>query len=94
MQLRQGGQSLTAGRSYTVAFSAKASAAHPLSVLLQHAGSPYTVHMQRDVSLATAWARDTATVTPTSTDSAVLLAFNLARATGTVWIDGVSVTGR
>jgi hypothetical protein len=91
VQLRQSGQTTTAGRTATLSFSAKASSARTITAALQKTASPYNVYVEKDVSLTTSWQRFTVTVTPTASDSAVSANFHLAKTTGTVWIDDVSL---
>jgi hypothetical protein len=91
VQVRQSGQALTAGRAATLTFWAKASTARPITAALQRAGTPYNVYVQRDVNLTTAWTKYTLSVTPTASDATVMAVFNLAKATGSVWIDDVSL---
>jgi len=92
VQLRQGGIPLVAGKTYTIDFWAKASAARNVEVLLQHVASPYTVRFRRTVTLTTSWQRYVLSYTAPMSDPNVQLAFNLAQATGQVWLDGASVT--
>lgn len=90
VQLSNAPIQVTAGRTYTLVFWAKASKNRTIIPTLQQNYSPDTEYFKTTTSLTTSWRKYTYTFTPTQTDSNVILRFNLASATGTVWIDGVS----
>jgi hypothetical protein len=91
VQLSQARVPLSAGQTYTVSFAAKASTARQIEVALQGTLSPYTSYVTRSFSLSTSWATYSFTYPATTTVSDASLRFNLASATGTIWIDNVSV---
>jgi hypothetical protein len=91
VQLSQSQVGLASGQAYTVSFSAKANASRSLDVVLQQTASPYAVRLERRVGLSTAWQTFTIPYSATVSDSDGSLHFNLAAATGSVWIDNVSV---
>ncbi len=90
-QLYQARIPIVAGKSYTVSFSAKVSAARNIETVIQQLNSPYTLYWQKSVVLTTAWQNFIYTVTPTVSDTNAFIGFNLAAKTGSVWIDNVSV---
>jgi Carbohydrate binding domain/Cellulase (glycosyl hydrolase family 5) len=90
VQLSQSNLAFTSGRTYTVSFAAKADIARAIEVTLQKTGSPYTVYSTRQVALGTGWQNFSFTYQAAATDS-VSLHFNLAAATGKVWLDNVAV---
>jgi hypothetical protein len=92
VQLRQPGNPMVAGNTYTLDFWARASAARNLEVMLQRTAAPYTVYLRRTVALDTTWQRYLVSFTATSSDPDVQVEFNLAQATGQVWLDGVALT--
>jgi Carbohydrate binding domain/Glycosyl hydrolase catalytic core len=91
VQLSQSRLVLASGQTYTVSFAAKASASRSLDVVLQQTASPYAVRLERRVGLSTAWQTLTIPYSATVSDSDASLHFNIAAATGTVWIDNVSI---
>jgi len=78
-------------RSYTVSFAAKASSNRPISVVVQKATSPYTEQSRQIVNLGTGWQRYSYRFTASANENNAHLAFNLAQATGTVWLDDISI---
>ncbi len=82
---------LVAGRTYTISFSAKASVNRIIDTLHQQNANPYTVYKDTTFNITTSWKQYSYTFTPTVTDPASLLQFDVANATGTVWIDNVSM---
>lgn len=89
--LQQHNKSLTSGQTYTVAFWAKASQARSIKAIVQAQNSPYTEYFNQTVNLGTSWTRYSYTFTASASTSAAMLNFNLAAATGTVWIDDVGL---
>ncbi|HSW89151.1 MAG TPA: carbohydrate binding domain-containing protein [Candidatus Saccharimonadales bacterium] len=92
VQLMQGDFSLTSGKTYTVSFYAKAATAGTIGVSLQQDQDPWTEYLSQSVNITTAWKQYSYTYTPSQTKTPVMLVFNLAQASGNVWIDNVSVT--
>jgi Carbohydrate binding domain len=90
LQLFQGGFSYTAGQSYTISFWSKASAQRNVNVVVQQGGGSYTERLNTNVTLSTSWQQYTIPFTPTASEAG-LFSFNLAQASGQVWIDGVSL---
>ncbi|MES2875704.1 MAG: carbohydrate binding domain-containing protein [Bacteroidota bacterium] len=89
VQLMQNNLPLTAGRKYTVSFWAKASKSLQIDNDVQQSGGNWTVYSTKTFTLTTAWKEYTYTFTaPASVTSQ--LAFNMAKTTGTIWIDNVS----
>ena len=91
IQLRQEGKPLVAGRTYAISFSAKASAARNIDVRLQGAASPFTTYFTKATAITTAWKQYTLLYTATASNPNVFLAFNLAQATGQVWLDDIAL---
>lgn len=83
---------LTAGQTYTIKFSAKADSSRSMGISVQGGISPYPNYYVQTVALTTAWQQFTYSFTAPTTDSIASLFFNVAQATGTVWLDNVSVT--
>jgi hypothetical protein len=83
--------SLTAGKTYTVTFWAKASKTRPLSIAVQKGVSPYTSYLNGSVSLSTSWKQYSLQFIQPQIEYNGQLAFNFAQATGYVWIDNVSL---
>lgn len=81
--------SLVSGTTYTVSFYAKASTSRQLYVVLQSNTSPYTSYKQVGFAITTSWQPYTFTYTSTVNNSSTALWFNLASATGQVWLDNV-----
>ncbi len=89
VQLRQPGKALYAGQTYTISFSARASTARPLDGVLVGSVAPHRQYSIATPMLGAGWTRYTYSLTPSITDPAGMLAFNLAAAAGQVWIDHV-----
>ncbi len=92
VQVRQAGAALTAAVPYTVSFWGKASAARSVSVLLQASTSPWTVYLTRSPSLTTSWVKYSYTFSAPASDPTAMIAVNVAQASGTVWIDDVTLS--
>jgi mannan endo-1,4-beta-mannosidase len=91
VQLFQGNLSVISGRTYTVSFSAKASKNSNVAIYLQQNYSPYTHYFEQTSNLTTSWATYTYSFIAPATDNNIAIIFGLANATGTVWIDNVSI---
>jgi hypothetical protein len=91
VSVSQSNKSLTAGQSYTLSFWAKASMSRSIRAIIQLQNSPYTEYTNQGANLTGSWARYTYTFTAPATTTAAMLNFNLASATGSVWIDDVSL---
>lgn len=94
VQLAQAGKTLVAGTKYTITFTAKASTARAASFALQQGVSPFTSYYFQNINLTTTATSFSFDYTPTATYSNVTLLFNLAKATGNIWIDNVQVKNR
>ncbi len=92
VQVRQSGLPLSYRASYAVSFRAKASSARAVTLLVQGSTSPWTVYMQRDPVLSTGWTQYAFNFTAPRSDGSAMVAINLARSAGTVWLDDVSLT--
>jgi len=90
-QLLQGGISVVNGQTYTISFWAKASKNRTVRVVLQQNYSPYNIYIQKIFTLTPSWQKYIVSFTQPHTDSNILLDFNVANATGNVWIDKVSI---
>jgi hypothetical protein len=91
VQLYQGNLPLTRGTTYTIVFWAKASASRSIRLAVDHGASPWSSYFSRSVNITQSWQQYTLTFTAPQTDSNGMLIFNLANATGYVWIDNVSL---
>ena len=91
VQLYQGNLPLTQGTAYTIVFWAKASALRSIRLAVAHGASPWSSYFSRSVNITESWQQYTLTFTAPQTDSNGMLIFNLANATGYVWIDNVSL---
>jgi len=91
VQVQQRGLSLSAGRSYLLSFSAKASAGRTIQVAVQQGGAPYALYTLQTVNLSTDWQQFTVPVQMTASDPDAAVNFNLAGGTGQVWLDNVSL---
>ena len=89
-QLLQPNVPLIAGGKYTITFWAKSSSNRSLPYVLQAYGSPYTVYLNNQAALTTAWQKFTTTYDATISNTNTFLGFNVAQNTGTVWLDNVS----
>ncbi len=89
-ELAQYGKALTAGQTYTFTFKAKASGSKSIDAVVQNASSPYTDYLRKTITLNTSWQTYTYTFTAPQTVSSGMVAFQLARATGTYWVDDVA----
>ncbi|MEK7571863.1 MAG: carbohydrate binding domain-containing protein [Patescibacteria group bacterium] len=89
VELAQYGLPLTAGKTYTVSFWAKASANRSIRNVIQLSSSPYTLYSDKTFSLTSNWQQFSYTFNSTVTKTNILLGFQMAQATGTVWIDTV-----
>jgi hypothetical protein len=91
VQLRQPGFALVAGRTYRLAFWARASAARPIDVALQEAAAPWTLYFKRSVALGTSWRPYVLGYTAAAAQPNATLNFDLAAEQGQVWLDAVSL---
>lgn len=89
VQFYQPNLSLVSGKDYTLTFWAKASAPRSGEVVLQQTGSPYTSYFRQSFDLTTSWQQFSFNHLATTTDSDTALRFNLAEATGQVWLDNI-----
>ena len=94
VQLAQAGKTLVAGTKYTVTFSAKASTSRLASVALQLGASPYTNYFNQSFTLTTSLQQFSFDFTASTSISNVTFLINLAKATGTIYIDNVQVKER
>jgi len=84
------GLHVAVGTTYTLSFWARARAGHSIDVAIQQAVAPWTARADRSYTIDTTWRRYTLTFTPTTSEDKLKVQFNLAAATGSVWLDGVS----
>jgi hypothetical protein len=91
IQLREEGIGLQAGAVYTVRFWAKASVPRVINARLQSPVAPYPTFKARNFTLTTRWQRFQFSYTSPSDVANAFVGFNLAQATGTVWIDQVAL---
>ncbi|MEK7571980.1 MAG: carbohydrate binding domain-containing protein [Patescibacteria group bacterium] len=89
IELAQYGLPITSGQTYTVVFFAKASANRTINTVIQQSSSPFTVYKNQTFSLTTNWQQFTYNFVAPSTQSNVFIGFQMANATGTVWLDNV-----
>lgn len=92
VQLQQPGLSLASGRSYLLSFYAKASANRTIQAAIQQTGAPYALYILQTVNVSTDWQHFTVPVRINTSDPNAAVNFNLANATGQVWLDNVSLT--
>ncbi len=91
-QLQQPNLVLQGSRTYTLTFWAKAATARGAEACVQGAATPYTVYSCVEAPLTTNWQKFTTSVYLSATDSNAAVEFNLAEATGPVWLDNVSLS--
>jgi Carbohydrate binding domain len=91
-QLRQEHHRLRAGRTYTLVFWAKASAARPIVAKLQSSVSPYKSYLTQTINLTTQWQRFAVSYFATVSDANAFAGFNLAQTAGTVWLDDIRMS--
>lgn len=89
VQLRQETLPMVAGQTYTVTFWAKASSNRQIQSVVQQQGGAWTVYKYFDTSITTSWQQYSYTFTANAS-ATVYIEFNVASATGNVWIDDVS----
>jgi hypothetical protein len=91
VQLSQSGVAVVSGTTYAVSFAAKVGTARSIEAIVQQTASPYTTYASQTVSVTTTWQTYSFSfVSPSSGDAS--LRFNVAGATGTVWIDATAMT--
>ena len=83
---------LMAGREYRVSFRARSSSPRALPVALQQGAAPHAVYFSPVAALTTAWQLFTFSYNATGSDPSAVLHIDAGLATGSVWIDDVSVT--
>ena len=91
-QLQQPNLVLQGSRTYTLTFWAKTATARGAEACVQGAATPYTVYGCVEAPLTTNWQKFTTSVYMSATDSNAAVEFNLAEATGPVWLDNVSLS--
>jgi Carbohydrate binding domain/Thrombospondin type 3 repeat len=91
VQLREEGVQLHAGTTYTVVYSARASAPRLINARIQSPVAPYPTMVAHDEQLTTQWQQFALTYTATTDVADAFVGFNLAQATGDVWIDDVTI---
>ncbi len=93
VQLLSNNFTLQANTTYTVTFSAKASNNNYIETNLQQNANPYTIYKHQTYNLTSSWAPYTFTyTTSTAALTPVFLSMNLAKDTGHIWIDNISVS--
>jgi glucose/arabinose dehydrogenase len=90
-QVAQPSIALSAGKTHTLSFAARASSNRTIRVALQQSVAPNAIYFQRSTPITTAWQTYTMTFTPTVTDPQALFNVNLASQVGQIWIDDVSL---
>ncbi len=90
VQLSQDLPALIVGKTYTVSFWAKASKNLSIQNVIQQSGGNWTVYSDKSFNANTAWQKFTYTYTGQTTNP-LLFTFNLAKTTGIIWIDTVSI---
>jgi hypothetical protein len=85
---------ITAGKTYTITFMGKASAARTMKLAIQQINDPWTTYWTSPVINLTTSAQTFGpfTFTSTNTDATTLLEFYLGASTATVYIDKIIVT--
>ncbi len=91
LELATYGIPVTSGKTYTLSFWAKASNNRTIDAVVQDADEPYTLYTRKTPSLNTNWQQFTYTFQATETKSNALVGFQVATATGTVWVDDVQL---
>lgn len=91
LQIGQESLSFTKDRTYVITFWTKASEEREGFLSLLHDNTPWSQYLNLTYTITTTWAEHTYTFTPTTTDDHVDFTFSLAQATGTVWLDNVSI---
>jgi len=84
------GLRVAAGTPYTLSFWARAAAAHTIDIAIQQTRAPWMARADRPYSLDTTWRRYMLTFTPSVAEAGLKVQFNLAAATGAVWLDNVA----
>jgi endo-1,3-1,4-beta-glycanase ExoK len=79
------------GYNYAITFWAKASLPRTGQLYIQRGAGPWTKYLVQKFSLTTMWTKYSYSFTPTVDVTSAEFNFNLAQATGSVWIDNVSV---
>jgi glucose/arabinose dehydrogenase len=92
VQLGQGSISLVAGLEHTLTFYARASSSRTIGVIVSASATSTTSYVARSVSIGKRWARLTIRFTPTVSNAAAFVAFNVGSRTGSISFDGVSLT--
>ena len=91
--LSQSALSTVQGTSYDLTFAARASMARQMSVNMQKGATDWRSYgLYRTIDLATTWQTFTVTFEANETATDARLGFELGTATGSVWIDAVSMT--
>jgi len=86
----QPGLHVAAGTVYTLSFWARAAAGRSINVVIQQTAAPWAVRADRSYTLDTTWRRYMLTFTPSMAEAGLKVQFNLAAATGAVWLDNVA----
>jgi endo-1,3-1,4-beta-glycanase ExoK len=91
IQFGQNNLPLVKGRNYTITFRAKASQQRSITQEILQDTSPWAKYMTQNVTLTTAWTTYTYSFTSPLSVADTELNFNVAQATGTIWIDNISM---
>src|SRR5207249_3942249 len=89
VQLEQPDLNLVGGVSYTVSFWAKATQSRSIRPAVVNALPPWIGYFSWPVDIESSWKPFRLTFTASRSDADAELLFNLANATGTVWIGDV-----
>jgi hypothetical protein len=79
------------GHTYTITFSAKASAKRTGQLDIQLNARPWTEYLKQNFTLSTNWQQYSYTFTPSTNITNAEVNFNLGQSKGTVWIDNVAI---
>jgi hypothetical protein len=92
VRFQQGGLTLVAGQSYTLAFWAKASTSRPIRVLLRPTASLWVIYNTWNQNISTTWQRYELTIVAGGSSDDITLEFDLGQYASTVWLDGVELS--
>ncbi len=91
VELAQYGVVVSAGQTYTVTFAAKSSVNRTVDIVVQDSASPYKVYMRKTVSVSPTWQTYSSTFQATESKNDCLVGVQFGKASGTVWVDDVSM---
>jgi hypothetical protein len=94
VEVYQGRLPITLGQPITLTFFARASSPRTINVMLEKNYGFYNAYFNHAFKITTVWTQYTLTYTPTVSDSNTMFTFNLAQATGDVWLDNAVLDTR